>query len=181
VCRAQYGCFCSSLILCLLGMLFRYCLNDFEMVPFASVITGITFAITFYMHWISIIIIITTTTTTIILVTTFMQGIYTYMAETNHVSRAYSVADVQYLQFLLQVILFLLWNMFCTLCQHFPQYVCHAQYGSSSKQSIVWSWVYVTSYSGGTGFQKVLFLSKMRQLAMLSMLYLLECKTRIFS
>jgi len=42
-----------------------------------------------------------TTTTTIILVTTFMQDIYTYMAETNHVSRAYSVADVQYLQFLL--------------------------------------------------------------------------------
>jgi len=37
-----------------------------------------------------IIIIITTTTTT----TTFMQGIYSYMPETNQVPRAYSVAAI---------------------------------------------------------------------------------------
>jgi hypothetical protein len=42
----------------------------------------------------------------IILVITFMQGIYKYIPETNHVSRVYSVAAVLYLQFLLQVMLF---------------------------------------------------------------------------
>jgi len=35
-------------------MLLRYCLSDFEMVPVAPVITGITFAFTFHMHCISI-------------------------------------------------------------------------------------------------------------------------------
>jgi len=41
----------------------------------------------------------------IILVITFMQGIYNYIPETNHVSRAYSVAAVLYLQSVLRVIL----------------------------------------------------------------------------
>ena len=50
--------FCSSLILCFPGMLLRYCLSDFEMVPVAPIVTSITFAFTFHMHWISIIIII---------------------------------------------------------------------------------------------------------------------------
>ena len=36
--------FCSSLISCFPGVLFRYCLSDFEMVPVAPIITGITFA-----------------------------------------------------------------------------------------------------------------------------------------
>jgi hypothetical protein len=31
-------------------MLLRYCLSDFEMVPVAPVITGITFAFTFHMR-----------------------------------------------------------------------------------------------------------------------------------
>ena len=35
--------FCSSVVLYFLGMLLRYFLNDFELVPFAPVITGITF------------------------------------------------------------------------------------------------------------------------------------------
>jgi len=43
-----------------------------------------------------------------------MQGIYNYIPETNHVSRVYSVAAVLYLQFALRVMLFRLWNMFCT-------------------------------------------------------------------
>ena len=34
-------------------ILLRYCLSDFEMVPVAPVITGITFAFTFHMRWIS--------------------------------------------------------------------------------------------------------------------------------
>ena len=32
----------------------------------------------------------------------FMQGIYNYMPEINHVSRVYSVAAILYLQFVLQ-------------------------------------------------------------------------------
>jgi hypothetical protein len=35
----------------------------------------------------------------------FMQGIYNYIPETNHVSRVYSVAAVLYLQFVLRVML----------------------------------------------------------------------------
>ena len=42
----------------------------------------------------------------IIRVITFMQGIYNYISETNHVSREYSVAAVLYLQSVLHVMLF---------------------------------------------------------------------------
>jgi hypothetical protein len=35
-------------------MLHRYCLSDFEMVPVAPIITGITFAFTFHLRWIPI-------------------------------------------------------------------------------------------------------------------------------
>ena len=42
----------------------------------------------------------------IILVITFMQDIYNYMPETNHVSRVYSIAAVLYSQFVLHVMLF---------------------------------------------------------------------------
>ena len=41
--------FCSSLISCFPGMLLRYSLSDFEMVPVAPIITGITVASTFHM------------------------------------------------------------------------------------------------------------------------------------
>ena len=50
----------------------------------------------------------------IIQVITFTQGIYNCIPETNHVSREYSVAAVLYLQFVLHVMLFRPWNMFCT-------------------------------------------------------------------
>ena len=43
-----------------------------------------------------------------------MQGIYNYIYETKHVSRAYIVAAVLYLQFVLHVMLFRPCNMFCT-------------------------------------------------------------------
>jgi hypothetical protein len=43
-----------------------------------------------------------------------MQGIYNYIPETNYVARAYNVAAVLYLQFVLHVMLFRQWNMFCT-------------------------------------------------------------------
>ena len=50
----------------------------------------------------------------IILVIKFLQGIYNYIPATNLVSKVYSVAPVLYLQFVLHVMLFRLWNMFCT-------------------------------------------------------------------
>jgi hypothetical protein len=53
-----------------------------------------------------------------------MHGIYSYIPETNHVSTVYSVAAVLYLQSVLHVMLFSLRNMFCSLHQHFPQYIC---------------------------------------------------------
>jgi hypothetical protein len=48
------------------------------------------------------------------LVITFMQSIYNYIPETNHVCRVYSVAAVLYLQSMLHVMLFRMLNMFCT-------------------------------------------------------------------
>jgi len=50
----------------------------------------------------------------IILVFTFMQGIYSYISETNHVSRAFSFSAVLYLQFLVHIMLYSQWNKFCT-------------------------------------------------------------------
>ena len=47
--------FCSSLTSCLPGMLLTYFLNDFEIVPVAPIITGVTFAFTFHMRCISIV------------------------------------------------------------------------------------------------------------------------------
>ena len=47
--------FCSSLISCFPCVLLSYCPSDFEMVPFAPIITGITFAFTVHMYWISIV------------------------------------------------------------------------------------------------------------------------------
>ena len=46
--------FCSSLSSCFAGMLLKYFLNDFEIVP-VPIITGITFVITFQMPCISIV------------------------------------------------------------------------------------------------------------------------------
>jgi hypothetical protein len=46
-----------------------------------------------------------------IFVITFMQGIHNYIPETNHLSMAYSVAAVLYLQFVLHVMLFRPWNI----------------------------------------------------------------------
>jgi len=50
--------FCSSLTSCFPGMLLTYFLNDFEIVPVAPIITGITFVFTLHMRCIIIIIII---------------------------------------------------------------------------------------------------------------------------
>ena len=50
--------FCSSVTLYFPGVLLTYFLNDFEIVPVAPIITGISFVFTFHMRCISIIIII---------------------------------------------------------------------------------------------------------------------------
>ena len=47
--------FGSSLTSCFPGMLLTYFLNDFEIVPVAPIITGITFVFTLHMHCISIV------------------------------------------------------------------------------------------------------------------------------
>ena len=49
------GVFCCSFTSCFPGMLLTYFLNDFEIVPVAPIITGITFVFTFHMHCISIV------------------------------------------------------------------------------------------------------------------------------
>jgi hypothetical protein len=46
---------CSSYISCFPDTLPRYFLNDFEMVPVAPIITGITFVFTFHMRCISVV------------------------------------------------------------------------------------------------------------------------------
>jgi hypothetical protein len=51
---ANIAVFCSSLIWYLPGVLLRYFLNDFEMVPVVPVIIGIIFAFTFHMCCLSI-------------------------------------------------------------------------------------------------------------------------------
>ena len=47
--------FCSSLTSCFTHMLLAYFLNDFETVPVAPIITGITFVFKFHMRCISIV------------------------------------------------------------------------------------------------------------------------------
>jgi hypothetical protein len=47
--------FCSSFTSWFPGMLLMYFLNDFEMVPVAPIITGITLVSTFHMRFISIL------------------------------------------------------------------------------------------------------------------------------
>ena len=47
--------FCSSFTSWFPDMLLMYFLNDFEMVPLAPIITGITLVFTFHMHCISIV------------------------------------------------------------------------------------------------------------------------------
>jgi hypothetical protein len=56
----------------------------------------------------------------IITITNFIQGIYNYVPETNHVSRLYSVAAVLYLQSVLHVMLFRPCYMFCTFTLPLP-------------------------------------------------------------
>ena len=55
VCSAQYSSLSSSLILCFLGILLRYFLNDFVMISVAPIITVTTCVFTFHMRSIHIV------------------------------------------------------------------------------------------------------------------------------
>jgi hypothetical protein len=60
-----------------------------------------------------------------------MQGIYTYISEKNNVPKEYNVAAVLSLLFMVPISLApALALMLVLLHQHFPKYVCSAQYGS---------------------------------------------------
>ena len=54
----------------------------------------------------------------IILVITFMQDIYNFTPEINHVYSSHNVAAVLYLQSVLRIVLFRPCNMFCTTSVH---------------------------------------------------------------
>ena len=47
--------FCNSMMMCFPAIFHSYFLNDFEIVPFAPVITGITFVFTFHMGCTSVV------------------------------------------------------------------------------------------------------------------------------
>ena len=47
--------FCRSFVSCFPGMLLRYCLNDFQMVPVTPIIAGIAFVFALHMCCISVV------------------------------------------------------------------------------------------------------------------------------
>jgi len=49
----------------------------------------------------------------LLFITTFMQGIYKSVPETNHVSKVYSFAVILYIQFVLHLMLFSMLNVLC--------------------------------------------------------------------
>jgi hypothetical protein len=73
---------------------------------------------------ISIIIIII-----IIIIMSFMQGIYSYIPETNYVPREYSVAPILLLLFMVLISLVSVLNLLYFYISTFLKYVCSAQYG----------------------------------------------------
>jgi hypothetical protein len=59
-----------------------------------------------------------------------MQGIYTYIPETNNVPKQYNVAAILSLLFMAPISLAPVLALNVLLHKHFPKYVCSAQYGS---------------------------------------------------
>ena len=64
----------------------------------------------------------------IINIFSFMQGIYTYISETNCVPREYIVAAILLLLFMVLISLLSVLNLLYFYI-YFPKYVCSAQYG----------------------------------------------------
>jgi hypothetical protein len=65
----------------------------------------------------------------IIIIVSFMHGIHTHIPDTNHVPREYNVAAILSLLFMVPLSLVPVLAVLFSLLQHFPQYVCSAQYG----------------------------------------------------
>ena len=65
----------------------------------------------------------------IIIIISFMKGIYTYIPETNHVPREYSVSAILSLLFMVATSLVPALALLYFYVKHFPKYVCSAQYG----------------------------------------------------
>ena len=66
----------------------------------------------------------------IIIIISFMQGIYTYIPETNCVPREYSVTAILLLLFMVLISLVAVLNiLYFYISTFWRQYVCSAQYG----------------------------------------------------
>ena len=94
--------FCSSLISCFPGMSLRYFLNDFEIVPFASIITGII---------------------------NILHAGYLHLPETSHVSTEYSFAPIVAVTVHGAYNAISNVTSIVFLHQYFPKCVCSAQDG----------------------------------------------------
>jgi hypothetical protein len=97
-------------------------------VPFSGQPFGVVICLpsSFFIFIIIIIIIIIS----IIITIPFMQGIYKYIPETNHVPKEYNVAVILSLLFMAPHIVSSCFGSNVLLRQHFPNYMCRAQYAS---------------------------------------------------
>jgi hypothetical protein len=75
----------------------------------------------------------------VLYIITFIEDIYNFIPETDHVSRVCSVAAAQYLQFLLNVMLFCMLNMF---------YIFTLSLSSSSSSSFLFSNLWSMMHEG---------------------------------
>jgi len=125
--------FCGESIERFPGTASKFFLKLLVTIPVAPIITGIIVHFRFHISCISIhkllcfnffsasfCTIIIISIIIIILVIASTHGIYNYIPETNHVATAHTVAAVLYLQSVLQLMLFLPWNMFCTVTSSLP-------------------------------------------------------------
>ena len=69
-----------------------------------------------------------------------MQGTYSYVPETNHVSRGYSVAAIYFTCYVS-----LCW-MFNTLHQYFPKHARSVQYGCFLYAAQVFFWMFLKQF-----------------------------------
>ena len=102
--------FCISLIYCFPGMLFRYFLIGFEIVPVAPVITDITFAFTFHVRWISFI---RSLYLTILLASFLITCLYTENATSINIHVPFAKSRIMISGLLLGTFLFV-----CSCCFH---------------------------------------------------------------
>jgi len=66
-----------------------------------------------------------------------MQGIYTYIPETNYVPREYSVAAIQLLLFMVFISLVFSVESLVFLHKYFPKYVCNNNNNNNNNNKII--------------------------------------------